>query len=51
MSIYINCANCGRQVLINGPEDKCYWCGKNASKKEKESANLSSPCKRQGTMV
>jgi len=30
----VDCVNCGKQVEINGPEDICYWCGKNASKKE-----------------
>lgn len=30
----VDCANCGQQVEIEGPEDTCYWCGKNASKKE-----------------
>lgn len=34
MSWPVDCVNCGRQVLIDGPEDKCYFCGKNASKKE-----------------
>ena len=34
MSWYVNCANCGHQVMIDGPEDRCYFCGKNASKKE-----------------
>lgn len=33
-SFYRNCANCGRQVLVEKPGDRCYWCGKNASKKE-----------------
>ena len=34
MSWFVNCANCGKQVLIDGPEDKCYWCHKGARKKE-----------------
>ncbi len=34
MSWYVNCANCGKEVLIDGPRDRCYFCGKNASKKE-----------------
>lgn len=34
MSWYVNCANCGKEVLIDGPEDRCLFCGKNASKKE-----------------
>lgn len=34
MSWPVDCANCGTQTLIEGPEDKCLFCGKNASKKE-----------------
>lgn len=34
MSWYVDCANCGKEVLIDGPEDRCYFCGKNASKIE-----------------
>ena len=34
MSWYVNCANCGKEVLIDGPEDTCLFCSKNASKKE-----------------
>lgn len=32
--IVVECVNCGKQVLIDGPEDICYWCHKNASKEE-----------------
>ena len=28
------CANCGKQTMVNGPEDNCQFCGKNATKKE-----------------
>ena len=28
------CANCGKQVLIEDNTSICYWCHKNASKKE-----------------
>ena len=28
------CANCGKQTMVNGPEDTCQFCGKHASKKE-----------------
>lgn len=31
---YVDCVNCGKEVLIDGPEDRCLFCGKNASKKE-----------------
>jgi len=34
VSWYVDCANCGRQGLIDGPGDLCYWCGKPADKKE-----------------
>lgn len=33
-SWYIFCANCGKQVLVDGtPDEKCYLCGKSARKK------------------
>lgn len=38
---YRVCANCGRQVLVEKPGDRCYWCGKNASKKEVIMAEVS----------
>ena len=28
------CANCGKQTMVNGPEDNCQFCNKNATKKE-----------------
>lgn len=31
---YVNCANCGKQVLVDGPEARCYFCQKSAYKKE-----------------
>ena len=31
---YVNCANCGKQVLVDKLDDKCYWCGKSVSRKE-----------------
>ena len=39
MNLYVNCANCGKQVISNEPDSKCYWCGnyaryKYAEKKE-----------------
>ena len=30
----VDCANCGTQTEINGPEDTCQFCGKNATTKE-----------------
>jgi len=30
----VDCANCGKQTVVDGPEDNCQFCGKNASKKE-----------------
>ncbi len=33
---YVDCANCGTQVKVSGPEDNCLFCGKNATKKETE---------------
>ncbi len=33
---YVDCANCGTQVGIEGPDDTCLFCGKNATKKETE---------------
>ncbi len=29
----VDCANCGTQTMITGPEDSCQFCGENASKK------------------
>ena len=35
MSWPVDCANCGKQVLVDGvPEEKCYWCGKSPHRKE-----------------
>lgn len=34
MRWFVDCANCGKQVSIDGPASKCYWCGKNATKIE-----------------
>lgn len=31
MSFVTDCASCGKQVLIDGPGEKCYWCGESAS--------------------
>ena len=33
-TFYVNCVNCGKQVLIEDKTSICYWCHKNASKKE-----------------
>ena len=33
-SWYVDCANCGKQVSIDGLASICYWCHKNATKKE-----------------
>lgn len=30
----VDCANCGQQVMIKSPDDRCYWCKKSATKKE-----------------
>ena len=30
----VDCTNCGQQTMVNGPEDNCQFCDKNASKKE-----------------
>lgn len=34
MSWPVDCANCGKQILVDGPGEKCYWCGKSVDKKE-----------------
>jgi len=31
---FVDCVNCGKQVMIGGPADKCLWCGKYPSAKE-----------------
>ena len=33
-SWYVDCANCGKQVSIDGLASICYWCHKNTQKKE-----------------
>lgn len=30
----VECANCGKQTMVDEPEDNCQFCGKNATKKE-----------------
>lgn len=30
----VDCANCGKQTLMDTPGDKCIWCGKSPYKKE-----------------
>lgn len=30
MSIYIECINCGKQVICQEHGEMCYWCGKPA---------------------
>ncbi len=35
MSWPVDCANCGKQTLVDGvPGEKCIWCGKSPYKKE-----------------
>lgn len=34
MSWPVDCANCGKQTLMDDPGDKCIWCGKSPYKKE-----------------
>lgn len=33
-TFWTDCVNCGKQVLIENNTSICYWCHKNASKKE-----------------
>ena len=32
-SYYINCKNCGKQVIMDAEDfdDKCYWCGESVT--------------------
>lgn len=36
VSSYASCVNCGRQVLFEDRNSKCYWCGKSVFVKEVE---------------
>ena len=35
----VDCINCGTQTMINGPEDNCQFCGKNATAKKEPEPN------------
>lgn len=37
-TFFTYCANCGKQVLIESPVSICYWCHRNASKKDGKEA-------------
>lgn len=45
MSFFVICGNCGKQVLVDGPEDTCYWCDEPALKEPGLRANPSLPGK------
>lgn len=34
MSVWIDCINCGKQVIWEAGDDKCIWCGKSARVKD-----------------
>ena len=39
-TFFTNCVNCGHQVLVESLASICYWCHRNASKKDKKQGLL-----------
>jgi hypothetical protein len=46
----VDCQNCGRQVILDGgdPDEKCYFCGKPALRKEEKNMPETMPGQNQG---